>query len=225
MNRICYDEADGGGELRNAVRRALNRELGELYERSGIDRREVYEVVVVGNATMRDLFFGLDVAPIGERPYKSITELELLAGQRDDDGADARWRTSWAAGEPARRASGARRSSRATSAPTSPPTSSPSGSTQPGPGVRMLVDVGTNTEVVLGGQRPHPRRELPGRAGLRGRLRDLRHAGRRRRDRDRSSWTPTAPSRLRTIGDAPARRPLRLRAHRPARRAAAARGA
>ena len=35
MNRISYDEADGGGELRNAVRRALNRELGELYERAG----------------------------------------------------------------------------------------------------------------------------------------------------------------------------------------------
>ena len=80
INRISYDEADGGGELRNAVRRALNRELGELYERQAIDRREVYEVVVVGNATMRDLFFGLDVAPIGQRPYKSISELELLAG-------------------------------------------------------------------------------------------------------------------------------------------------
>ena len=35
INRISYDEADGGGELRNAVRRALNRELGELYERAG----------------------------------------------------------------------------------------------------------------------------------------------------------------------------------------------
>ena len=83
INRISYDEADGGGELRNAVRRALNRELGELYERQAIDRREVYEIVVVGNATMRDLFFGLDVAPIGQRPYKSISELELIAGQRE----------------------------------------------------------------------------------------------------------------------------------------------
>ena len=51
-----------------------------------IDRREVYEVVVVGNATMRDLFFGLDVAPIGQRPYKSISELELIArAARVDD--------------------------------------------------------------------------------------------------------------------------------------------
>ena len=80
MNRISYDDGAGRGELRQAVRKALNRELRALYERHGIDRREVYEVVVVGNATMRDIFFGLDVSPIGQRPYKSITELELLAG-------------------------------------------------------------------------------------------------------------------------------------------------
>ena len=83
MNRICYDEAHGGGELRDAVRKALNREIRALYERRGIDRREIYEVVVVGNATMRDIFFGLDVSSIGQRPYKSITELELLAGRSD----------------------------------------------------------------------------------------------------------------------------------------------
>ena len=73
---------------------ALNRELRDLYARRGIDRREVYEVVVVGNATMRDLFFGLDVAPIGQRPYKSVTELELLDGRARHDRADARSRTS-----------------------------------------------------------------------------------------------------------------------------------
>jgi uncharacterized 2Fe-2S/4Fe-4S cluster protein (DUF4445 family) len=82
MNRISYDSGPERGELRRAVRKALNRELLELYRRQGLDRREVYEVVVVGNSTMRDLFFGLDVAPIGERPYKSTTERELLAGRR-----------------------------------------------------------------------------------------------------------------------------------------------
>ena len=45
-------------------------------------RRRIYEVVIVGNATMRDILFGFDVQPIGERPYKSVTELEMLGGER-----------------------------------------------------------------------------------------------------------------------------------------------
>jgi uncharacterized 2Fe-2S/4Fe-4S cluster protein (DUF4445 family) len=82
MSRISYDEDDQRGELRRAVRKAVNRELDDLYERRGLDRRDVYEVVVVGNSTMRDLFFGLDVSSIGQRPYRSLTEHELLAGRR-----------------------------------------------------------------------------------------------------------------------------------------------
>jgi uncharacterized 2Fe-2S/4Fe-4S cluster protein (DUF4445 family) len=81
MNRISYDSVQPG-ELRQAARRALNGELRDLYARAGIERREVYEIVVVGNSTMRDILFGLDVSSIGQRPYKSITELELLDGRR-----------------------------------------------------------------------------------------------------------------------------------------------
>ncbi len=90
MNRISYDQNDGTGQLRRAVRKALNRKLEELYTANGIDRREVYEAVVVGNSTMRDLFFGLDVASIGARPYKSLTEHELLNGTRETTALEAR---------------------------------------------------------------------------------------------------------------------------------------
>lgn len=83
MSRISYDGGPAHGELRQAARRALNRELRDLYDRRGIDRREVYEAVVVGNSTMRDLFFGLDVSSIGQRPYRSLTEHALLAGEAD----------------------------------------------------------------------------------------------------------------------------------------------
>ncbi|MFN8186134.1 MAG: ASKHA domain-containing protein [Gaiellales bacterium] len=90
MSRISYDTGPGHGELRQAVRRAVNRELREAYARHGVDRREVYELVVVGNSTMRDLFFGLDVASIGQMPYKSLTELDLLAGRRTTTALTAR---------------------------------------------------------------------------------------------------------------------------------------
>jgi uncharacterized 2Fe-2S/4Fe-4S cluster protein (DUF4445 family) len=38
--------------------------------------------VVVGNSTMRDLFFRQSVYSIGQSPYRSITEIEMAAGKR-----------------------------------------------------------------------------------------------------------------------------------------------
>ena len=49
-----------------------------------IRRREIYDVVVVGNTTMREIFFGYDVSSIGTKPYKSIVENELIDGKRDN---------------------------------------------------------------------------------------------------------------------------------------------
>jgi len=37
---------------------------------------------VVGNSTMRDIFFRQNVYSIGQSPYRSITEIEMAAGQR-----------------------------------------------------------------------------------------------------------------------------------------------
>jgi uncharacterized 2Fe-2S/4Fe-4S cluster protein (DUF4445 family) len=82
MSRISYDSGVGHGELHKAAISALNREIREMCRALALDRRQIYEVVVVGNATMRDLFFGLDVQPIGQRPYKSHAELDYLAGRR-----------------------------------------------------------------------------------------------------------------------------------------------
>ena len=39
---------------------------------------------IVANSTMRDLFFGIDIGPIGEFPYKSITEVAMLRRRRAD---------------------------------------------------------------------------------------------------------------------------------------------
>ena len=82
MNRISYDGGPFGGELRQVMLSAINFEIGELARTLGFHRRDIYEIVIVGNATMRDIFFGFDVQPIGEKPYKSIVELEMEAGSR-----------------------------------------------------------------------------------------------------------------------------------------------
>jgi uncharacterized 2Fe-2S/4Fe-4S cluster protein (DUF4445 family) len=80
MNRISYDGTHPG-ELRHALIRAINHELRTFCRDLGIDRRSIAEAMVVGNATMRDIAFGLDVEPIGQRPYKSSVELAMLEGR------------------------------------------------------------------------------------------------------------------------------------------------
>ena len=83
MHRISYDGGEFQGELRQVMLSSINFEIGEMSRELGIHRRLIYEVVAVGNATMRDLLFGLDVQSIGQKPYKSVTELEMLDGHRD----------------------------------------------------------------------------------------------------------------------------------------------
>ena len=94
IGRISY-EAERPGELRRALRRALNHELGRIYGEHGIDRHDVLEVVVVGNATMRDLFFGLDVAPIGRSPFRSVTETAWRSGAAPSSAVDPPRPRAW----------------------------------------------------------------------------------------------------------------------------------
>jgi uncharacterized 2Fe-2S/4Fe-4S cluster protein (DUF4445 family) len=166
MNRISFDSGPGNGELRHSLRKALNYELRELYARRGIDRREVYEIVVVGNSTMRDLFFGLDVAPIGERPYKSVTELGVLAGERDSTELIARahelglwanpqarvWGAPLIAGPVGADVAADLLAASCARAPARPAPERSATLAETGERVTMLVDVGTNTEVVLAGR-------------------------------------------------------------------------
>jgi uncharacterized 2Fe-2S/4Fe-4S cluster protein (DUF4445 family) len=146
MNRISYDTAQRG-ELRQAIRRAVNGELRELYKRTGIVHRQVYEAVVVGNSTMRDLFFDLDVTPIGERPYKSSTELEMLDGRRESTELLC---LAWQLGlrvHPKARVWGAPIIASHVGADVAADLVATGVGTRPR--VEMLVDAGTNTEVVV----------------------------------------------------------------------------
>jgi uncharacterized 2Fe-2S/4Fe-4S cluster protein (DUF4445 family) len=78
MARIHYDSNDGT----RLLQRTLAGYLGHAIEELPVDPRSIYEVVVVGNSTMRDLFFQLSVYSIGQSPYQSVTELEAAAGAR-----------------------------------------------------------------------------------------------------------------------------------------------
>jgi uncharacterized 2Fe-2S/4Fe-4S cluster protein (DUF4445 family) len=78
MSRIAYD-TDHPGRL---LMRTLAGYLSHAIEKFPVDPKTIYEMVVVGNSTMRDLFFRQNVYSIGQTPYRSITEIEMSEGRR-----------------------------------------------------------------------------------------------------------------------------------------------
>jgi uncharacterized 2Fe-2S/4Fe-4S cluster protein (DUF4445 family) len=71
ISRITYD-----GENPGVLHKELISRINEKIKKMPCNEDEIYEMVVVGNSTMRDMFFGLDVQSIGIKPFKSMTELK-----------------------------------------------------------------------------------------------------------------------------------------------------
>ncbi len=78
MSRIHFDSENPGRLLRRTLIGYMNHAIEDF----PCAPDSIYEVVVAGNPTMRDLFFGLNVHSIGQRPYRSITEAEFREGSR-----------------------------------------------------------------------------------------------------------------------------------------------
>jgi len=84
MARISYDSREvNTGELQKAAVSGINRAIQETCTKAGISPPLIYEIAVVGNTTMRDILFGIDVQSVGQRPYKSLVECEYRDGRRD----------------------------------------------------------------------------------------------------------------------------------------------
>jgi uncharacterized 2Fe-2S/4Fe-4S cluster protein (DUF4445 family) len=82
MSRIHYDTGHPGRLLMRTLAGYLTHAIEDL----PVDPLTIYDVVLVGNSTMRDLFFRQSVYTIGQNPYRSITEIELAAGTRTTTG-------------------------------------------------------------------------------------------------------------------------------------------
>jgi uncharacterized 2Fe-2S/4Fe-4S cluster protein (DUF4445 family) len=77
MARIRFDGEQKGKLLQRTLLGYLSRAIAAL----PVDPSTIYEVVVAGNPTMRDLFFGLDVQSIGVMPYRSSSEAAWREGR------------------------------------------------------------------------------------------------------------------------------------------------
>ena len=78
MSRIHFDTHHRG----KLLQRTLAGYVSHAIEEFPVAPHSIYEMVVAGNSTMRDLFFRLDVYSIGQNPYQSITEIEVHGGSR-----------------------------------------------------------------------------------------------------------------------------------------------
>ncbi len=85
MSRVSYVMMHEGGEveLTDAVRKALDGLLATLGNRAGIKRAEILELAIVGNPIMHHLLLGIDPTPLGSAPFALATDaaVELTAAE------------------------------------------------------------------------------------------------------------------------------------------------
>jgi uncharacterized 2Fe-2S/4Fe-4S cluster protein (DUF4445 family) len=140
MSRVSYAMMNEGGaaELTGVVRSALDDAVGRLADEAGMGREDVLEIVLVGNPIMHHLFLGLDPTPLGAAPF-SLAIDESVRMEATDLGISAHPRARayvlpCIAGHVGADAAAAMLSE----AP------------QLSEAIQLLVDVGTNAEMVLG---------------------------------------------------------------------------
>ncbi len=75
MSRVSYVMMNPGGErnLTAAVREALNELITELCTEGGATASEVLEIVLVGNPIMHHIVAGIDPTPLGQAPFTLAT--------------------------------------------------------------------------------------------------------------------------------------------------------
>ncbi len=87
MSRVSYAMMNPGGaaEMTAAVREALNTLIGDVAKVAGVERTDVFEGVFVGNPVMHHLLLGLDPVELGGAPFALATSdgLTLWAKELD----------------------------------------------------------------------------------------------------------------------------------------------
>ena len=85
MSRVSYVmmHPEGAAELTNAVRQGVNDLIGDVCSQGGIDAADVLELTIVGNPIMHHLFLGLDPRELGGAPFALAVDTALDLKARD----------------------------------------------------------------------------------------------------------------------------------------------
>jgi uncharacterized 2Fe-2S/4Fe-4S cluster protein (DUF4445 family) len=139
MSRVSYAmlNDDGAAAMTAAIREALDGLTGELLAEVNAERAQLLELVVVGNPIMHHLVLGIDPTPLGQAPF-TLATADAVVATAGSIGIDAPAADLWVApciaghvGADTVAAIGAEGPHR-------------------GEAMQLLVDVGTNAEIVLG---------------------------------------------------------------------------
>ena len=140
MSRVSYVmmNEDGAARLTTVVRQALDELVGELVTEAGVERGDVLELTLVGNPIMHHLALGLDPRELGTAPFALVTT-SALDTPAPELGLDVHrgarvYTLPCIAGHVGADAAGAVLSE----------------GPHRGESLQLLVDVGTNAELVLG---------------------------------------------------------------------------
>ncbi len=76
MSRVSYAmmHPEGAGEMTRAVRGALAKLVAGLADQADVPAREILELAVVGNPIMHHLLLGIDPIPLGSAPFALATD-------------------------------------------------------------------------------------------------------------------------------------------------------
>jgi uncharacterized 2Fe-2S/4Fe-4S cluster protein (DUF4445 family) len=87
MSRVSYAmmHPEGSGEMTLAVRKALNGLIAQLAMNAGVGRDEILDITIVGNPIMHHLVLGIDPVPLGSAPFALATDraVEVRASELD----------------------------------------------------------------------------------------------------------------------------------------------
>ena len=67
--KSCRESADGLRLLNEQIRKAVNSITGKLLKHAGVDKASVCEIVFAGNTTMQEILCNIDPSSLGEIPF------------------------------------------------------------------------------------------------------------------------------------------------------------
>ncbi len=74
ISRIAYAQSDAKlADLNRAIVDCINKLISRLCKQAHINAEHIYEVCVVGNTTMNHIFLGFPVTQLGQAPYRAFS--------------------------------------------------------------------------------------------------------------------------------------------------------
>ncbi|MGI9053072.1 MAG: ASKHA domain-containing protein [Ilumatobacteraceae bacterium] len=142
MSRVSYVMMNPGGErqLTAAARTAVDELIGELVTTAGTGRDRVLDIVLVGNPIMHHLLLGINPTPLGSAPFVLATS-DPVEGPAAELGLELPSASFWVGPCIAGHVGADTTAAMLAEGP------------HRGDAMRLLVDVGTNAEIVLGDAR------------------------------------------------------------------------